>query len=118
MIKEKIKVPIYNAGILLIIADDFGSAMGDYAEEDYEKYFAVTIPTTPFNYIVGFEKEALCHMIVSHEACHLAHRIMNDAGLEHTLLNDEAEAYLQGYIVNEIYKVIKTNKLMCYEKQN
>ena len=116
-IKKEIRVPIYNAKIIISITDDLPSSIVEYSDVSCENDVAMTLHfNTPLSYIMLFDVRKMSHMAISHEACHVTHRIMNDVGIEHTLLNDETEAYLQGYIINKIYKVVKTNKLMCYEK--
>lgn len=117
-IKKDIIVPIYNAKIIIVITDDLPSAAIEYCDDDCTYDDAITLHfDSPLNYVSCFRVDKLSHMIVSHEVCHIVHRIMNDVGIEHTLLTDEPEAYLVSYITNQIYKIIKTNHLMCYERK-
>ena len=119
MIRDEIKVPIYNGKIIVVFTDDLQSAMHEYSDEDCDHDIAITVHfDTPLNYVMGFGVENLCHMVVSHEVCHVTHKIMYDVGIEHTSSNDETEAYLHAYIVNEVYKIIKTNNLMCYGNED
>jgi len=119
MITKKIRVPIYNAYILLIISKNLVRDMAKYTDDVSSGDRALTIHfNSPLKYVVGFERQTICHQYISHEACHVTHRIMMDTGIDHTLIADEAEAYLIGYIVNKIYKIVKKRKLMCYENKN
>lgn len=48
-----------------------------------------------------------CAGTLSHEATHVANRILHAAGVEVTHDNDEAQAYLVGHIVRECFPHIK-----------
>ena len=52
------------------------------------------------------------HGTIAHESVHIAHFIMTYSGLVKSLNNDEAEAYLVGWITDQVYKFMKeTNNI-------
>lgn len=59
----------------------------------------------------------LTHNTISHEAFHITSFVMNDAGVVGDYDNDEASAYLIGYIVQQFYNWCKKEKIeIHYEK--
>lgn len=63
------------------------------------------------NYLtVVFDAACIDPETIAHEAIHIKNRVMEHAGWNHDLKNDEPEAYLTGFIVKEIHKVLEDFK--------
>ena len=93
--KIKIKIPIYNQAIFVIIT-----------EEENPKYKAYV------DYIDGyitavFVKKHLSDGIIVHECVHLVNFLYSHIGTELDINNDEHQAYLTQYIYEQIKNIIK-----------
>lgn len=115
-LKKRIKVPIYGGLIDIVFTDEdtpYKAAIRhfNYNNPDLKKgYLAVTLS----NDYTGGKYNNLFPIIFSknikqgsipHEALHVVNYIFKRAGIELDLDNDEPQAYLLGWIVDQIYKV-------------
>ena len=75
-------------------------------------YFANYKKQQGFYIILNFkyQNRKIFHGTIAHEAVHIAHFIMKDRGLIEGFDNDEAEAYLVDWIVDQTYKFIQKTK--------
>lgn len=60
--------------------------------------------------VVAFEKNSLNNEIIAHECIHIVNLIFLDIGMKLDLDNDEAQAYLTGYLFSKCEKFLKSNK--------
>jgi len=83
-----------------------------YVEKKYktpslQSYGAVTLRDNNKyrHYVVAFEYSS--GSIVAHEIVHIINYIYVDCGIELDRVNDENQAYLTGWLFDEIYNFIK-----------
>jgi len=102
MIRE-ILIPIYNATVKFVMSDDIDKEMAKHCDSIGDDEEAMTIWFEDSHYyVMGIRKDMFKQETLTHECSHLAHRIMNSVGIGASLLDDEAEAYLIGYLAGEI----------------
>jgi hypothetical protein len=114
MITYKKRIPIYYGELIIIFNDNFDESLKKaniVLEKKITGYSALSIPTinkktNVSKYVIIFKREPSNSDIV-HEALHITNWILNDRGVEVTANNDEAQCYLLGYIVKEIYDFLK-----------
>lgn len=110
MKQKTIKLSIYYSKVTIILDDeDLSFTSKKYKTGCLRKYGAVTLRNEKFyrHYVVAFsDKEHLSN--IAHEIVHLKNYIFMDCGIHLDINNDEAEAYLTGYLFDIIYKFLKT----------
>lgn len=120
MIVKKIKIPIY-FGDFIIIYDKDG---WDEVNKKYQKKLGWDTPITYgypacvfedtfysyTKYVAAFITKPTAS-IIAHEAVHLVNKIFKHRGVDLDLVNDEPQAYLTGWFVNEIDKFFKKNPM-------
>jgi len=109
--KEKtIDIPIYRGKITIILDTDLSYAEKKYKTKSLKDFGAVTIKDDSKyrNYVVAFEY--FDGAIIAHEIVHIINYIYLDCGIELDRVNDENQAYLTGWLFDEIYKFLNTNK--------
>lgn len=106
MRKKKIKIPIYECKLILILVKDLSYVEKKYKTRSLKNYAAVTIPDENKlgNYIVAFECKD--RGIIAHEIVHLINYIFIDHGVELDRHNDETQSYLTSWLFNKIEKFI------------
>jgi hypothetical protein len=109
----KVNIPIYFGYLRIVIAKDFTKAAkkikyktdldlslyGAFVYADHNNK-GITV------YTVFFRPNA-SHSGIAHEAVHLVNHIFRDRHMLLDTENDEPQAYLTGWINNEIYKALK-----------
>lgn len=111
MIKKTIKIPIYYGKLTMILDKDLSFIEKKYKTSSLKDFGAVTlkIENEYRHYIVAFtDAEHLSN--IAHEIVHIKNHIFLDIGAKIDIYNDEPEAYLTGWLFDEIYKFLK-NKL-------
>ena len=106
MKRKTINIPIYNSSLTIIFDKDFSYIEKKYGTESLSNYGAITM-RNPFkfgHYIVAFThtKEG----IIAHEIVHLVNYIFKDKGIKLDVENDEAQAYLTGWLYDKIENFI------------
>lgn len=86
------KLKIDNEGINL---SNYGAFSGN--DTTKEGYFRYTLLMKPDIY----------HDLIAHEVVHLVNRLFIDRHIKLKRRNDEAQAYLTGWFVSEVYKALK-----------
>lgn len=102
MRKKTIKIPIYQCTLTMIYDKDLSYVQKKYKTISLENYGAVSLRNESYfkEYVVAFE---YCSgSIISHEIVHLKNYIFKDCGLLPDIDNDEAEAYLTGWLFTQI----------------
>lgn len=108
MIKKKIKIPIYLDKLLIIQTDNFEKIQRKYNLSSIVDYCAITFQLDK-EIVVVFNSKVDAS-IVAHEALHVCSYIFKNTGADFDRDNDENLAYLLGYIVKKISKIIKIKK--------
>ena len=111
---KTINIPIYFGHFRIVVCDNLKSAAeklnvnteginldnyGAFAYSDRNK--------KGFARYSIFLHQDTGHGLIAHEAVHLTNFIFRDVCMELDKINDEAQAYLTGWFVEQIYKVIK-----------
>lgn len=111
---KEIEIPIYCASLTMILDNDLSYIEKEYRSQ-YKEYGsledagAVTLKDKSKyrHYVVAFtDVEHLSN--VAHEIVHIKNEIYLDCAMELDRNNDEPEAYLTGWLFDEIYKFLKT----------
>ena len=94
MTKKKIKIPIYNQSIVIIITEEENPRYKDFV--DYIDGYITA----------SFVKKHLSDGIIVHECVHLVNFLYSHIGAELDINNDEHQAYLTQYIYEQIKNII------------
>lgn len=109
MTEKKIKIPLYFSNLTVIQTNNFKKLEKKFDIDYYQDgYSAITLKRNG-NVIVAFKKKTNAS-IIAHESVHICNHIFKNVGIQPCLDNDEAFAYLLGWIVKKIHKTIKINK--------
>ena len=106
--KEKtIDIPIYFGKLTIITTDSWSKVNLLYNTKIESKLYDAVVFEIKDNdeYIVAIKKVEWS--IIAHEVVHLVNAIFLKCGVELDRHNDEPQAYLTGWIVNEIDKHIR-----------
>jgi len=111
MRSAKFYVPIYRANVTVYFAEDLKVIQEKYNTFDLSNFGAVALRNDKHHkeYIVAFTSENDFGLI-AHEVVHLKNYIFLDIGQDLDLKNDEAEAYLTGFLFDKIYEFLNKNK--------
>lgn len=106
MIQKVIKIPIYGGQVTVILDDDLSYVERKYRTVSLKNYGAVTLQNKAHykKYVMAFEY--VTPSIVAHEVVHLVNYIFLDCGVQLDRENDEAQAYLTGWLVDKIYEIL------------
>jgi hypothetical protein len=110
MKKKTIQIPIYNVKLTVFFDKDLSYIEKTYRTVSLSNYGAITMKS-PFNfyhYIVAFTHVE--EGIIAHEVVHLVNYIFKDKGLKLDVDNDEAQAYLTGWLYDKIKQIINKIK--------
>lgn len=107
MRKNTIEVPIYCCKLTMIIDKNLSYVEKKYKTKSLEDFGAVTLKDENDyrHYVVAFESDD--RSIVAHEIVHIVNHIYLDCAMELDTYNDEPQAYLTGWLFNEIDKFLK-----------
>jgi hypothetical protein len=110
MTNTTIPIPIYFGKLTIIIVSDWIELdMIHKIKVDENLYDAVVFEIKDNDeYLVAIKKVEWS--IIAHEVVHLVNAIFLKCGVELDRHNDEPQAYLTGWIINEIDKHIKENQ--------
>lgn len=106
MVKKTISIPIYCGKITIILDKDLSYVEKKYKTKSLKDFGAVTLKDKSKyrNYVVAFEYST--GSIIAHEIVHLINYIYLDCGIELDRMNDENQAYLTGWLFDEIYNFL------------
>lgn len=105
---SKVKVPLYFQTIKIIVAKNLSKAIKkckiktNQNPNDYEAFVV-----QEKNTISVFVKPKVRASIIAHESVHIVNYIFINTGVKLDIYNDEAQAYLTGWVVCEIIKALK-----------
>ena len=109
--KKTLTIPIYDCVVYLHVTKNFEKACSDagYTGDVGGKYAGVfRYPDRVAMFAVIFHKDAISPGNIAHESLHLLHDIMEQVDIGANTNDDEAQAYLLGFIVDLIHQAIKT----------
>lgn len=110
MFKKSIEIKLYDARIIMYVVTDF-SILKNYLKKKYK------LPSVDFDDIdgvvfnetdysrhisVAFLEKTLSHNLIAHEVYHITQLLLSLTNIN----DEETGAWLQGYISENIYKVI------------
>jgi hypothetical protein len=102
MKQKTIDIPIYTGKLTMFLDKDLSFIEAEYKTTSLKDYGAVVL-NNHRHYIVAFtDKKHLSN--IAHEAVHIKNSIFTDCGIQLDLANDEAEAYLVGWLFEQIYE--------------
>jgi len=102
-----IDIPIYFGSLVVIKTDSFKEVNEKYnTEAGDDLYEAVVFESKKDDHLVVAIKRA-DWSIIAHEVVHLVNAIFLICGIELDRINDEPQAYLTGWIINEIELFLK-----------
>jgi len=109
MKSKTINIPIYFGKLTIITTDDLEEVNKIYnTKAKNELYDAVMFEIVDNDeYIIAIKKVEWS--IISHEVVHIVNAIFLNCGIQLDRNNDEPQAYLTGWIINEIDKYLKLN---------
>ena len=107
MKKKTIEIPIYRAKLTIVYDKDLSYIEKKYKTASLLNYGAVTLKDeNEFkHYVVAFE--CYDNSLIAHEIVHIINYLYLDIGIELDTHNDESQAYLTGWLFNEIEKFLK-----------
>lgn len=110
MKSKTIAIPIYCGKLTMILDKDLLSVQKKYKTSSLEDFGAVTMKQKSDyrHYIVAFT-DATHLSNIAHEVVHVKNHIYLDCAMELDRFNDEPEAYLTGWLFDEIYKFLSTS---------
>jgi len=109
--KKTVEIPIYCAKLTMIIDKDLSYVEKKYKTGSLGNYGAVTLHNEAKgrHYIVAFtDKKHLSN--IAHEIVHIKNHIYVDCAMLVDRFNDEPEAYLTGWLFDEIFNFLNKNK--------
>jgi len=104
MKKKTFEIPIYQGKLTVILDKDLKYVEKKYKTIPLDNFGAVTLRNEAKyrHYVVAFtDKDHLSN--IAHEIVHLKNYIFKTIGAQLDFDNDEAEAYLTGYLFDVIY---------------
>lgn len=107
MIKETVEIPIYRGKLTIILDKNLSYIEKKFKTLSLKNYGAVALRHNkePRHYVVAFE--CIDNSLIAHEVVHIVNYVFQDTGVELDIRNDEAQAYLTGWLFSEIEKIIK-----------
>lgn len=119
MTNKNVQVPLYHQYIQIIICDDVEKEI-DQINKKYPAninnldFSGHAEGNGKFNLIVLNKKyltdEAFAISTIAHEAFHVSSFIMKRVGINPDVNNDEAQAYLLSWIIEQVYTEYKKSK--------
>lgn len=118
MITKKYKTPLYRTGFTIILYEkgsEILELLKDFnqsTEEGLDRYDGCVFSHKDHLYLIlnisrkGFPTPG----IVAHESKHLVNFIYHEIGMDLCILNDEPEAYLLGWIVDEVHDFLNKER--------
>lgn len=112
MYTKTINIPIYYGTLTLFLDGDLTKIEKKYKIKSLKDFGAVTFKDESKyrHYIVAFtDPKHLSN--IAHEIVHLKNYIYLDCAMDLDRYNDEPEAYLTGWLFDEIYNFLKNKTL-------
>jgi len=113
MIKKTIIIPIYNCQVDVVVTDKVEEVAKQAGfNEECTGYEGLTLsyPSNPSIYCIILRKSAIDACVIAHECYHLTSKIMRACDVRYDAGNIEPFAYLHGYLVEELHKIVGHGK--------
>lgn len=113
IIKKTIKIPFYYINLKIIFVKNLKLIEKKYNFSDLSKYSAITFSNCTDNKnecIVAFSEYDLS--VIAHEVVHIKNYVFKESGVKLDVNNDEAEAYLVGFLFKAIQQFLSKKKLL------
>ena len=107
MKSKTIDIPIYFGKLTIIKTDDFKEVNKIYKTKAKNKLYDAFVFEIKKNDECVVAIKRVNWSIIAHEIVHIVNAIFLKRGIELDRINDEPQAYLTGWIVNEIDKFLK-----------
>lgn len=105
---KTIDIPIYCGKLTIIIDNDLTFIEKKYKTISLENFGAVTLKDeSKYRHYVAAFTDANHLSNIAHEIVHIKNHIYLDCAMQLDRHNDEPEAYLTGWLFDEIYNFIK-----------
>jgi len=111
---KRIPIPIYFGQLQIVITDNFTEASkkmkvdhGDVDPDSVGAFVNVSSHGNGLDFFTVFFKPDASHGLIAHEVVHLVNGIYSERHMELDKQNDEPQAYLTGWITDQIYKALK-----------
>ena len=103
-----IDIPIYCCKLTLLLDKDLSYIEKKYKTKSLNNFSAATLKDESKyrHYVIGFT-DAKHLSNIAHEIVHLKNHIYLDCAMELDRNNDEPEAYLTGWLFDQIYDFLK-----------
>lgn len=107
MKKQTIDIPIYCGKLTMVFDKDLSFVEKKYKTASLEDFGAVTFKDEKkYRHYVAAFTDAKHLSNIAHETIHIKNLIFLDCAMELDRHNDEPEAYLTGWLFDEIYKFL------------
>jgi uncharacterized protein YlbG (UPF0298 family) len=107
MRKTTIDIPIYCCKLSIILDNDLSYVEKKYKTKSLSDFGAVTLKEeSKYRHFVVAFTDATHLSNIAHEVVHLKNQIYIDCAMEVDRYNDEPEAYLTGWLFDQIYEFI------------
>lgn len=125
-ITTKFEVPIYDAIVYVVIADDLNKeytklekVLGKNEYKDDEGYDALCVQGPCKNFGLFFDPTCISLGLIAHEVFHLTHRIMEWVECNFDPTHHEQGAYLNAFLLTKVNDIIllKVNKYINKSKK-
>lgn len=107
MKSKTINIQIFQSKLTIIFDKDLSYVEKKYKTKSLKDFGAVTLKDESKyrHYVVAFEYYT--GSIIAHEIVHIINYLYLDCGVELDRVNDENQAYLSGWLFDEIEKFLK-----------
>ena len=116
ILRKKVDIPIYHGLLIIIFTDDFDAVIKKHKiPMDQDRHYNAFVWGTRSKkglgkYLMVFNIQPT-HTTMGHEVTHAVNWLFLDRGIEIDLKNDEPQAYMAGWITQQIYKAAKKLKV-------
>ncbi|MCK9463220.1 MAG: hypothetical protein M0R80_26665 [Proteobacteria bacterium] len=111
----KFKIPMYNATVHIVVANDIVKARKKYAkllEPCKIEHYSALFSSNGNLFALFFSPKRLTHELIGHEICHLVMGILDWNNIKTmTTRDDEHTAILTGHVAKKVYKLLKGYKI-------
>ena len=106
MKKVTIAIPIYYGTLVIIKANNWDKAIKKYNIEGNTNGFGAMVFKDYKDRYVALFRNNPSPAVIAHEAVHVVNHVFEDRFMKLDPLNDEAQAYLTGWVVEQIHNFL------------
>lgn len=104
---KKVKIPIYFRELVIIKAKCLTSLNKKYKVDIKKDSMGAVMFRHKDKYIVAFQKSDISGSLIAHESVHIVNAVFEDIRANLDIINDEPQAYLTGWIFEQIENALK-----------